>query len=123
MSAHKPVSTPWGPSQTAETIAPGVTFYSTASHGGYHLSGEARVQMPPCLRELPTYAGGPWYEEDCDSAIVVLAFPAHFSERQVKVALEFWERYAPGYRPEFSMADYLATPSGQIATEMARRAA
>ena len=64
--------TPWGPSQDARVVAPGITFHSTASHGGYHLSPERYAQMPEGFKE--TFAGGPWYEEDCDAAMVILVF-------------------------------------------------
>lgn len=77
-STHRPVSTPWGPSQDAEVITEGITFHSTASHGGIHLSPERQAKMPKYMRD--TFAGGPWYEEDCDYARVVVVFPEHFPE-------------------------------------------
>ena len=73
---HRAVSTPWGPSQDAEVIADGITFHSTASHGGIHLSPTRQAQMPAYFRD--TFAGGPWYEEDCDYVRVALVFPQFF---------------------------------------------
>ena len=67
--------TPWGNADGAEHIARGIMFYSTPSHGGYHLSPARNLQVPDALR-LP----GGWYEEDCDWARVVLAFPQYFPD-------------------------------------------
>jgi hypothetical protein len=36
--------------------------------------------MPFGLGAVPTFAGACWYEEDCDWAIVCLAYPALFAE-------------------------------------------
>lgn len=69
-------STPWGPSHRQEKIAPGITRYSTGSHGGYHLSPERLAAMPEYMR--PSFAGLGWYEEDCDWCIPVLCFEAEF---------------------------------------------
>ena len=85
--------TPWGPSQHVETIANGIQFVSTASHGGMLLSPARFARMPAKHRK--TFAGGRWFEEDCDAAKVVVAFPKHFTADQVKSAtasVEFWER-------------------------------
>jgi hypothetical protein len=34
--------------------------------------------MPEPYRAVPTFAGGNWYEEDCDWALVALSFPELF---------------------------------------------
>ena len=44
--------------------------------------------MPRSLREFSTFAGGNAYEEDCDAAIIIAAFPQHFSAAQVVRAVE-----------------------------------
>jgi len=67
--------TPWGFSDHAEEIAPGIVSYSTPGHGGYHLSEEREAQMHPALRKTEaTYCPLGWYEEDCEAALVGLAF-------------------------------------------------
>jgi len=71
--------TPWGASQEQKQIAKGITRYSTASHGGYHVSADRLAQMPDCIRAIKPWAGTGWYEEDCDWALVVLAFPELFT--------------------------------------------
>ena len=71
--------TPWGPAQTSEVIAPGITFYSTASHGGFHLSDERNARVSLKLRRSTFLQLGMkgWYEEDCDASIVLATFPEY----------------------------------------------
>ena len=83
------VQTPWGAAQHSEIYAEGITFYSTASHGGFHLDDERNVAMPDCLRN----ADG-WYEEDEQWAKVAIAFPALFTDRergQAEKTLRDWQ--------------------------------
>ena len=77
MSIH----TPWGESQSVKHIADGIVSVSTASHGGYILSDERNRQMPDCLR-----IDEGWYEEDCDWALVAVAFPQFFEKKDVECA-------------------------------------
>ena len=88
-------STPWGPSQTSEQIARGIMSYTTAGHGGIHLSPGRRMEMPEKFRNEPTFAGGNWYEEDCDWALVAVCFPQYFSEKQVESAKGILRHYKP----------------------------
>lgn len=76
--------TPWGQAQTINVIAPGITHVTTASHGGIHLSPERMAQMPAEYQD--TWAGGPWFEEDCDWAKVAVTFPEHFEAKTVEAA-------------------------------------
>ena len=80
--------TPWGPADTAREIAPGIIFYSTASHGGYYVAPERVAQMPPPLRDFKPFAAPNWYEEDCDWSIVALAFPQFFPSDALAAAAE-----------------------------------
>lgn len=66
--------TPWGPSQGATVYAEGVTFHSTAGHGGFHLATERNAQVHPLLR-----AASGFYEEDECWAIVAITFPDLFT--------------------------------------------
>lgn len=93
-------STPWGESQTEQEIAPGITFYSTASHGGYHLTDERVAEMPKALRDFVPFGGpqagpGRWFEEDCDWAVVALAFPQHFPAEAIPAAMTTLKGYKP----------------------------
>lgn len=77
-AAAELISTPWGVPDLITERAPGITVYSTPRHGGIYLSRARRQEMPQALREVETFAGGNWYEEDCDSALVILSFPGTF---------------------------------------------
>ena len=90
------VSTPWGPSQSARAFGDrGLVFYGTASHGGFFLPPALRAELPAWARDTngdsqsfraQRVAG--WYEEDCDAAIVVLAFPQWFERTAIENATD-----------------------------------
>jgi len=70
-------STPWGTAQSVETPTPGVSFVTTAGHGGYHVSDELLDKIPT---EWGKYAakwshgwGGNWFEEDV-AALAPMAY-------------------------------------------------
>lgn len=94
------MQTPWGKAQTIDKIAEGITHVTTASHGGIHLSPKRQKQMPAKYRE--TFAGGPWYEEDCDWARVAVTFPDCFTAAVVKAAKESLERWSPEFNTELT---------------------
>ncbi len=74
-------ATPWGPAQTVEPIADGITFVSTSSHGGLYLSQERLDLVDAKFPEhrAQAFEHGRWFEEDCRAAYVVATFPEHFS--------------------------------------------
>ena len=84
--------TPWGYSDDAEEIAPGIHFYGTPSHGGYWLSAERYREMPNHLKAC-SVTKNQWFEEDCSWCAVVLAFPQYFDERKRQVAKQVYETY------------------------------
>ena len=90
---HGPI-TPWGMADSRENYAPGVSFYSTPGHGGFRVTGAALARIPAQLRQT-AYAPRGWYEEDCDWAIVALAFPELFTESERDQAQETLRRYMP----------------------------
>lgn len=81
-------ATPWGVADFVKVLAPGVVMVGTPSHGGIWLSRERCDAMPRELAGVVTFVesggpqapreGGRWYEEDCDVALVALAFPELF---------------------------------------------
>ena len=73
---------PWGQIQHVAIKSPDVVFVSTAGHGGFWLSAERHRDLQRRF-PFPTYAGGQWYEEDCDAAVVVCAFPELFEADRV----------------------------------------
>ena len=84
---------PWGLVEGHATIAEGIDFVSTASHGGYVISDHRRAQMPASIREIKTFAGGNNYEEDCDWALVVLAYPYEFPAGVVRHAINMQSHF------------------------------
>ena len=85
------IHTPWGMSDTCSPIADGITFYGTPSHGGLLVSAERVAKMHAdlaCISGHRSQCGGRWFEEDCEFAAVVAAFPEEFE--------------ANGYKPEMA---------------------
>lgn len=82
------MNTPWGPSDNQKQYAPGITFYSTPSHGGFKLSFARERELDAKLREVGFttvqarmgYDAG-WYEEDCSAAAVMFAWPDLFGDK------------------------------------------
>lgn len=108
-------STPWGHADSVKEIAPGIHTVSTPSHGGFHVSDELLAQMPFALRMSNSYSGtgSDWFEEDCEWALPVLAFPALFGARYCHHAVrtvDGRERKAGEYF--YSAAQWLASPAG-----------
>lgn len=73
-------NTPWGKSQSKTKYAPGINFYSTASHGGIKLSAGKNAEIPEYMRNV-----NGWYEEDCEWAKVVVFFryEGYFNEKMI----------------------------------------
>ena len=112
---------PWGPIESTETIADGITFISTASHGGIRLS-QWRHEI--VLRAIPaweTFAGGRWYEEDCDWAVVALIFPEKFPTK-TKDARTMVRALAklPRWQAVADWIDAFDTATARMATGIAR---
>jgi hypothetical protein len=85
--AERIVRTPWGASQDSTEERPGIVFHSTAGHGGYHLSEQRQAAVRRTFPAFKTYAGGPWYEEDSDCAIVVLTFAGEYLSEHLRAAV------------------------------------
>ena len=49
-STPRPETSPWGPVQQADQLAPGIWSVMTASHGGLLLSDARQTAMPDALR-------------------------------------------------------------------------
>lgn len=80
--------TPWGQPQDVTEFGPGVTVYSTAGHGGFHLDTDRQAAMPAHMRN-----DSPWYEEDCQWCKVALAFPELFTAREVRQAQQTYDQW------------------------------
>jgi len=82
------MNTPWGKSDHEKKQAEGITFYGTPSHGGYKVSTERMKAIQAKFPGLGTFAGGNWFEEDCDWAYVVATFPELWDAKTVEIAKE-----------------------------------
>lgn len=91
-------TSPWGPVQHQELLAPGIVRVMTAGHGGLVLSPE-RLQAMPNRYKLNEYGTGRYFEEDCEWALVVLAFPDEFSQEQQDAARATAAQYYPSLLP------------------------
>ena len=87
------METPWGVAQTVTVIADGIESVSTSSHGGIRLSAERQAQMPERFVGLNKYGRGCWYEEDCEWALVAVAFPEHFLDCLDDAVRVLWSVY------------------------------
>jgi hypothetical protein len=87
--------TPWGKADSVRKIADGITLVSTPSHGGFHVSKKRQGEIPQAARDNRFNPGTAWYEEDCESYIIMAAFPevaAHFgiTREEALVGLRRW---------------------------------
>lgn len=87
---------PWGTVQEATEIADGITWVSTAGHGGVFVSAAKRKEMKPFM-----VAEDGWYEEDCEAAKVIVSFPHLFSKEQVSSGLASFRNWYPDLYEEF----------------------
>lgn len=88
------VMTPWGMSQSIREIAPGITNYTTASHGGIHLADWRLAEMVPQYRKRDLrYCPAEWFEEDCEWALVALSWPQFFRPDQIEDAIRTFDMF------------------------------
>ena len=94
--------TPWGVAQDRDLVAPGITFFSTASHGGFYLAAGRRAVMFQDSPELlapsefyPSRSGRAWFEEDVEAGRVVLAFPQDFNYAAINAAYNTLKYFHP----------------------------
>ena len=83
-------TSPWGQVDHEREVAPGMTFVSTASHGGFKLDRRLNAEVPEYMRRP-----GGWYEEDVDWAVVAVVFPAAFSEKEQESAVHTFRNWRP----------------------------
>lgn len=90
-------NTPWGTADGVTTYAPGLVFYTTPSHGGFHVSGALLARIPDYLQNADKYADGAagWFEEDCAACIVIVCFPEFFTDSQRESAIPVMQSVYP----------------------------
>lgn len=89
--------TPWGVAHIVETLAPGILWVSTASHGGAKVDAALNRTIPDYMR-----SESGWYEEDTEWAIVAVCFPAAFSAESVVNARDTLRNWYPDAYARFS---------------------
>jgi hypothetical protein len=92
------VQTPWGISDDVTHFAEGIWFYTTPSHGGFRLSPARLLEMPAELRKgdgMRQYCPANWFEEDCEASLVVVGFPAHFTDDERARAVRYLKMVYP----------------------------
>ena len=80
--------TPWGQSNFEEELVDGIVWYSTPSHGGYHLDAGHSDTLRDRFPDHVPYAGTGWYEEDQDWSVVALTWPELFTIKEVAAAVK-----------------------------------
>lgn len=88
-------STPWGKVQTQRDVTEGITWVSTAGHGGLVLSDAKLREMPERYRKLNVYGTGRYFEEDCEWALVVHALPHYFTTQELDAAKDTVRAFYP----------------------------
>lgn len=94
------MNTPWGLSQHETPYADGVVLYSTASHGGFHLSPEHLAKITPYFINsgdgyFKENLKNGWFEEDCHWAFVAVTFPELFKPEDVDGAKNTIKAFYP----------------------------
>lgn len=65
-------TSPWGKITHATRYDDDIAFVSTASHGGFRVSGRSRDILIALHPDWSSHAGEGWYEEDMAANIVVV---------------------------------------------------
>lgn len=93
------MKSPWGSVQQSKEYAKGVTFVSTAGHGGFKLDRTHNAKIPLVFRNK-----GGWYEEDCEWAKVAITFPELFNEEMNALAHKTAKNWFPDeYEKHFNV--------------------
>jgi len=107
----------WGPPEGFDgrkEVKPGIWRFMTAGHGGYWIS-ESRLKAIPF--DFEPFAGNDrWYEEDCDIAVIVLAFADEYDDQDVYFAFgTFKHQFTPDEPDSWhNVRDWLKdTPEGR----------
>jgi hypothetical protein len=71
------MNTPWGKSDSKITLAPGVSFVTTPSHGGFAVTPTAALHYlsTAAVARAAKYSNYYFFEEDCDALIVLFELP------------------------------------------------
>lgn len=87
------MNTPWGKSDSQNTLAEGIVSYSTPSHGGIWLSSERQAQLPEGIDNFVHDLR--WWEEDCDWVVPYILFKDDIEKHGI--AYKFTENLSSAY--------------------------
>lgn len=97
MANYINVVTPWGRSDSGFLMAPGITSYSTPSHGGVKVIKKLNDRIPAGFR-----SENGWYEEDCDAKIPFYFFHAEIEAHMTASGMPGWRVTPAEYFAEFT---------------------
>jgi hypothetical protein len=89
--AGRGTSTPWGKADSVTNFGNGLKFYTTPSHGGFHVAKSLFNRIPIKHREYAErWVRGlkGWFEEDCAWAFLAIDLPEFFHEEERLAAME-----------------------------------
>lgn len=92
------MNTPWGSSQTVETITDGVKWVTTASHGGLMVRDNLSILTPKAIEVA--HPGGHFngyvcFEEDCSYAVAFFEHPEWKRFLDAKTLAEYRKQLKP----------------------------
>ena len=98
------MNTPWGKSDTAHTLVPGVVWVSTPSHGGLMVSKKAAEGgLSAAARAAGELYGSHYcYDEDCKYAIVFFECPGWFRADDVRSLASWREPFKSTFAPRLA---------------------
>jgi hypothetical protein len=88
--------TPWGVPDYQTDHALGISFVSTPSHGGFVLSDTRADWLESNFPGLAPFTGDyRYWEEDCDAAVIPVAFRQYFPVEQVNASWQALQNAIP----------------------------
>jgi hypothetical protein len=79
------MSSPWGQIQYVRKYVPGISFISTARHGGFRISSKKNQEILEPFRKITNHSYV-YYEEDSEAALVILSFQNLFEPQDIQDA-------------------------------------
>ena len=103
---RKLTMSPWGKIDSRRNISDDIIEVTTASHGGFGVTGKAMqniIQTFPSVKESVGVKNGVnWFEEDCAYAFVILANKDCFPQKDIEAAESSMKSWYPEAWKEYS---------------------
>jgi hypothetical protein len=115
------LNTPWGMADSVEKLNAGILRVGTPGHGGLFVPHELIAKMPRALAESNSYSGpgSNWFEEDCEWALPVIAFPELFDARDCYYAVRTVGHDTKLGEYFYSASQWLVSDAGKPARDKA----